>query len=150
MITLALDAVGVRCGARTVLQNITVPAMRGGEVVAVIGPNGAGKSTLLRCIAGLVAGPGRVQTESGEPRPARACYLPQDTTATALLTMFESILLAVKRDASSRPRTRPWRRSRRCSASSTSRRWRFAISGTCRAASASSSRSPRPSAVSRT
>lgn len=100
MITLALDAVGVRYGARTVLDTITVPAMRGGEVVAVIGPNGAGKSTLLRRIAGLVAGPGRVSMKSGTSRPARACYLPQDTTATAVLTVFESILLAVKRDAS--------------------------------------------------
>ena len=85
MITLALDSVGVRYGARTVLENITVPAMRGGEVVAVIGPNGAGKSTLLRRIAGLVAGPGQVQMETGTSRPARACYLPQDT-AFALRT----------------------------------------------------------------
>ncbi|MCF4127222.1 ABC transporter ATP-binding protein [Methylobacterium sp. SyP6R] len=100
MITLALDAVGVRYGARTVLDHVTVPAMRGGEVVAVIGPNGAGKSTLLRRIAGLVGGPGRVHMETGTPRPARACYLPQDSTATAVLTVFESILLAVKRDAS--------------------------------------------------
>lgn len=100
MIRLELTDVGVSYGRRRALEGITVPAMRGGEVVAVIGPNAAGKSTLLRRIAGLVGGVGDVRVGNGTLQPARVCYLPQDTAANAVLAVYESILLAVKHDAS--------------------------------------------------
>jgi iron complex transport system ATP-binding protein len=100
VIALALDDVGVSYGRRTVLEAITVAPMRGGEVVAVIGPNAAGKSTLFRRIAGLTGGPGEVRI-SGRSRVAgraapMACYLPQDTAVNAVLTVYESLLLAIK------------------------------------------------------
>jgi iron complex transport system ATP-binding protein len=101
--TLELRAVGVRygSGARSVpaLSGITTPTFRGGEVVAVIGPNGAGKSTLFRRIAGLLEGPGEVLVNGSAGRQARRpCYLPQDTAVAAVLTVYESVLLARKQD----------------------------------------------------
>ncbi|QQR38648.1 ABC transporter ATP-binding protein [Devosia rhizoryzae] len=64
--------------------------------VAVIGPNAAGKSTLFKRIAGLLKGPGEV-TLSGSTKGRKAIsYMPQDTSANAVLTVYESILLARK------------------------------------------------------
>lgn len=99
MIALALDGVGVSYGRRAVLHGVTAAPMRGGEVVALIGPNAAGKSTLFRRIAGIVDGPGAVRltgtSRTGRTEP-KVCYLPQDTAVNAVLTVYESILLAVK------------------------------------------------------
>lgn len=104
MVTLTLDEVGVSYGRVKVLEGISTPPLRGGEVVAVVGPNAAGKSSLFRRIAGLIGGPGRVTIEgqsliAGRPQP-RASYLPQDTAVNAVLSVYESILLAVKQGGS--------------------------------------------------
>ncbi|POR52582.1 ABC transporter ATP-binding protein [Bosea psychrotolerans] len=104
MVTLRLDGVGVSYGRRRVLEGITTPVLAGGEVVAVVGPNAAGKSSLFRRIAGLIAGVGEVAIEgrspvAGRSRPS-ACYLPQDTAVNAVLTVYESILLAFKQGGS--------------------------------------------------
>ncbi|HEY8565157.1 MAG TPA: ABC transporter ATP-binding protein [Beijerinckiaceae bacterium] len=96
--SLQLRGVGVRYGAaaasRLALADVTTPVFSGGEVVAVIGPNGAGKSTLFRRVAGLLGGPGEVLVTSHSGRPP--CYLPQDTAAAAVLTVYEAVLLARK------------------------------------------------------
>lgn len=105
MVTLSLDSVGVAYGRNTVLRDITTPEpLKGGEIVAVIGPNAAGKSSLFRRIAGLASGPGTVAV-TGESRIAgrakpRICYLPQDTAVNAVLSVYESILLAFKQGGS--------------------------------------------------
>jgi iron complex transport system ATP-binding protein len=97
--TLELRDVGVRYGlgasAVPALSGITTPAFTGGKVVAVLGPNGAGKSTLFRRIAGLLRGPGEVIVTPATRPP---CYLPQDTAGAAVLTVYESVLLACKQD----------------------------------------------------
>lgn len=95
---LALSDVGVAYGKRQILSGITTPEMKGGEVVAVIGPNAAGKSSLFRRIAGLIPGAGAVQVESSAGKTP--CYLPQDTAVNAVLTVYESILLARKQGGS--------------------------------------------------
>lgn len=104
MVRLALDDVGVSYGRRAVLHAITVPELKGGEVVAVIGANAAGKSSLFRRIAGLVAGSGVVHMTGKSRVPGRGslhtCYLPQDTAVNAVLTVYESILLAFKQGGS--------------------------------------------------
>lgn len=104
MVRLSLAGVGVSYGRRRVLQDVDAHELRGGEVVAVIGANAAGKSSLFRRIAGLAGGEGEV-TISGESRvPGRlqpsTCYLPQDTAVNAVLSVYESILLALKQGGS--------------------------------------------------
>jgi iron complex transport system ATP-binding protein len=95
---LALRDVGVAYGKRAILSGITTPDLKGGEIVAVIGPNAAGKSSLFRRIAGLIAGEGAVEVVS--PAGKAPCYLPQDTAVNAVLTVYESILLARKQGGS--------------------------------------------------
>ena len=104
MVRLTLAGVGVAYGRRRVLRDVDAAELRGGEVVAVIGANAAGKSSLFRRIAGLASGDGDV-TMSGESRIAgrtslRCCYLPQDTAVNAVLSVYESILLALKQGGS--------------------------------------------------
>lgn len=96
--TLELREVGVRYGRRAVLSGITTPVFASGEVIAVIGPNAAGKSSLFRRIAGLISGDGDVIVSSETGRPP--CYMPQDTAVNAVLSVYESLLLAKKRDGS--------------------------------------------------
>lgn len=100
VVRLELSDVGLRYGDRTVLAGITTPPLPGGEVVAVIGPNAAGKSSLLRRIAGLARGTGEVKASGTSAVPERArpamCYLPQDTASSAVLTVYESVLVAIK------------------------------------------------------
>lgn len=104
MIHLALKGVGVAYGTRRVLSGVDAADLHGGEVVALIGANAAGKSSLFRRIAGLAGGDGSV-TMAGESRIAgraapRCCYLPQDTAVNAVLSVYESILLALKQGGS--------------------------------------------------
>ena len=96
-LSLRLVDVGVAYGRRQVVDGVTTPAFAAGDVIALLGPNGAGKSTLLKRLAGLLTGPGRVElTGAG---PDEVGYLPQDHAAPAGLTVYESVLLAAKRDA---------------------------------------------------
>jgi len=100
MVTIRLERLGARYGKKLLLQDVTTPAICGGEVVAVIGPNAAGKSTLFKRIAGLLRGPGQVHVEGARQGRNAICYMPQDTATNAVLTVYESILLARKQGAS--------------------------------------------------
>lgn len=94
MVILSLHKVGARFGRREILNDITVPRLDGGSLTAVVGPNAAGKSTLFRRIAGVMRGSGQVRIEGAHR--GGICYMPQDSTANAVLTVFESILLAAR------------------------------------------------------
>ncbi len=96
MVALALQDVGAKYGRTTVLSNVTMDMLRAGSVTAVIGPNAAGKSTLFKRIASLISGPGVVTLLQTEQGPKTICYMPQDTGANAVLTVYESILLSAK------------------------------------------------------
>lgn len=100
MVTLRLEGVGARYGRKLLVRDVTTPAFAGGEMVAVIGPNAAGKSTLFKRTAGLLKGPGQVRVDGTRRGPDAICYMPQDATANAVLTVYESILLARKQGAS--------------------------------------------------
>ncbi|MEY9324509.1 ABC transporter ATP-binding protein [Sinorhizobium fredii] len=96
MVALRLDAVGATYGRHTVLSNINTGELKGGRLTAVIGPNAAGKSTLFKRIAGLASGPGLVHLSNTAKGPETICYMPQDTGANAVLTVYESVLLSAK------------------------------------------------------
>ncbi|RBI67100.1 ABC transporter ATP-binding protein [Vreelandella sulfidaeris] len=93
MVTLELNRVSARYGRRAILQEITTPPFKGGQIVALLGPNAAGKSTLFRRILGLLKGEGEVII-SGTSVDRPVAYMPQDTGARAVLTVYESVLLA--------------------------------------------------------
>ncbi|EJK81304.1 ABC transporter ATP-binding protein [Rhizobium sp. AP16] len=96
MVGLALDQVGASYGKVKVLSDVTLSDLKGGSVTAIIGPNAAGKSTLFKRIAGLIKGPGLVELSDTARGPRSICYMPQDTGANAVLTVYESVLLSAK------------------------------------------------------
>lgn len=96
MVALQLDGVGALYGKRLAVSEVSTPSLAAGEVVAVIGPNAAGKSTLFKRIAGLLSGPGEVRLSQSRKGKGAISYMPQDTWANAVLTVYESILLARK------------------------------------------------------
>ena len=95
MVALALQGLGASYGRRTILSDVETGALPGGSLTAVIGPNAAGKSTLFKRIAGLVTGPGVVHLK-GADGVDDIRYMPQDTGGNAVLTVYESVLLAAK------------------------------------------------------
>lgn len=99
MVALRLDDVGAYYGKKLAVAGVSTPQFEAGEIVAVVGPNAAGKSTLFKRVAGLLQGPGSVHVSSARGRKAIS-YMPQDTAANAVLTVYESILLARKQGQS--------------------------------------------------
>ncbi len=96
MVAIRLEGLGARYGRTQVFDGITTDRLPGGELTAVVGPNAAGKSTLFKRIASLLSGPGIVHVEDVRPERRAVCYMPQDTGANAVLTVYESVLLAAK------------------------------------------------------
>ncbi|MCO5151575.1 MULTISPECIES: ABC transporter ATP-binding protein [unclassified Shinella] len=96
MVSLVLKDLGASYGRTTVLSNVAIELLASGTTTAVIGPNAAGKSTLFKRIAGLVSGPGVVQLSDAARGDRSICYMPQDTGSNAVLTVYESLLLAAK------------------------------------------------------
>jgi iron complex transport system ATP-binding protein len=102
MVTMTVEGLDVTYGRRPILRGVTLPDLRGGQITALLGPNAAGKSTLFRRIVGQLSGPGTVAVDGRALRdlapqdPSQPCYLPQDTSANAVLTVFEAVLLAGK------------------------------------------------------
>ena len=94
MVTLTLDRVGARYGRREILTQISTPAIEGGALTALVGANAAGKSTLFRRIAGHLRGAGTVHLSGADLEALR--YMPQDTGMSAALSVYESIILALK------------------------------------------------------
>ena len=96
MVSIRLDDIGAYYGRRLAVSGITTPAFNSGDIIAVIGPNAAGKSTLFKRMAGLIRGPGAVVVGGSDKGRKAVSYMPQDTSANAVLTVYESILLARK------------------------------------------------------
>lgn len=100
MVNLTLSGVGARYGKRVVLSDVTSDLLSSRQLTAVIGPNAAGKSTLFKRIAALLGGAGVVEVSGAEAAEGRICYMPQDTGVNAVLTVYESVLLAAKQGGS--------------------------------------------------
>lgn len=96
MVSLKLEGVGAAYGRAAIFSDISTGAIEGGRLTALIGPNAAGKSTLFKRIAGLLKGDGVVHVSGTEALDKAVCYMPQDTGANAVLTVYESVLLAAK------------------------------------------------------
>ncbi len=94
MVSLSLENVGARYGSREILAGATAERIGGGVLTALVGANAAGKSTLFRRIAGQLRGPGTVRVEGAGIGELR--YMPQDTGMAAALTVYESVILALK------------------------------------------------------
>lgn len=99
MVTLSFDQLTAKHGKQTWLQAMTCGPFKGGQVVGVIGPNGAGKSTLFKRMADILPGEGTLHL-SGVSTPNPIAYLPQLNNVNAALTVYESMLLAVKQNTS--------------------------------------------------
>lgn len=101
----ALHVQGLSCrlGRHQVLQDLTLPALSPGQVVALLGPNGSGKSTLLRSVAGLAPSQAGVLRwgnldMASLPAHSRADvlrYLPQSLPEAVHLTVTEALLVAL-------------------------------------------------------
>lgn len=96
MVALTLDRVGARYGRKTIVADVSTGLLRGGQLTAVIGPNAAGKSTLFKRIADLVPGDGTVRLSDAEGGRNAIGYMPQDVGGNAVLSVYESVLLAAK------------------------------------------------------
>lgn len=84
---------------RSVLQQITLPSIAQGSLVALIGPNGVGKSTLVRSLAGLQPATGCLTLQgddlgvlSSRERQRRIAYLPQTLPQATSLVVYEMLL----------------------------------------------------------
>lgn len=98
MVSLALENMTARYGRHHILTGASAPAIQGGALTALIGPNAAGKSTLFRRIAGQMRGGGQARLTGALPADLR--YMPQDTAMNAALTVYESLILALKQGGS--------------------------------------------------
>ncbi|NSY40454.1 ABC transporter ATP-binding protein [Leisingera sp. ANG59] len=97
MVSLALEQISARYGRREILMEASTPPIPGGSLTALVGANAAGKSTLFRRIAGQLGGTGAVHLTGTSRDELR--YMPQDTAMNASLTVYESIILALKQGA---------------------------------------------------
>lgn len=145
MVSLTLDNLGASYGRTRILDGISTGKLEGGCLTAVVGPNAAGKSTLFKRIAGLIRGDGTVTLEGTKRGRDGICYMPQDTGANAVLTVY---------DPSSWPRARMpaggsargiWLTSTGFSKASTSPILPSAISANCPVVSGNWWRLPRRS-----
>lgn len=94
MVTLELTGITAHYGHNEILADATTPSIQGGSLTALVGANAAGKSTLFRRIAGQMRGAGSIRLTGATDSDLR--YMPQDTAMTAALSVYESIILALK------------------------------------------------------
>jgi len=91
-------------GRTQVLHDVTADAIKPGQFVGLIGPNASGKSTMFKTLSGLlrpIAGTIHFKdtdlgTLSRRDRARRIAYMPQAFGCNAILTVYESVLLALK------------------------------------------------------
>jgi iron complex transport system ATP-binding protein len=100
---LAVNGLSAGYRNRMVLDRITLPPIRAGEVVALVGPNAAGKSTLLRALGGLVRSSGDVRLGGLDllrmlpaERARHLAFMPQLLPAGVGLTVIEGVISALR------------------------------------------------------
>lgn len=90
-------------GARKVLNSMSLPPLRSGEVTVLAGPNAAGKSTLLRAIAQLRGYDGTISLEGEDlarmnnaARARKVGFMPQALPSGASLVVLETVIAALR------------------------------------------------------
>ncbi|MCK9506889.1 MAG: ABC transporter ATP-binding protein [Pigmentiphaga sp.] len=98
---LHVEALRVHYRQRVIVDRLSLPPLRAGEILGLVGPNAAGKSTLLRALAGLVPFEGRIaygqQAWAELSLTARSRllgFMPQRLPEDTALTVLESVLVA--------------------------------------------------------
>lgn len=102
--SLKLNQIYSGYGKKNVLHGVSISRIDKGSFVGIIGPNASGKSTLFKTISGLIkpiSGEIHLGTENitdfkRRDRAMRIAYMPQAFGCNALLSVFESVLLALK------------------------------------------------------
>ena len=101
---ITVNSLDFRYPKHQVLSGVTISNISAGDIVGVVGPNGVGKTTLFKCMAGILRIPSDavflngsdITAISREKMARQICYMPQNTSSNAALTVFEVILLARK------------------------------------------------------
>lgn len=95
--------ISVRFGSRRVLDGLTLPELKAGEVTVLAGPNAAGKSTLLRAIAQLAPHRGSTLLDGKDlariPALERARlvgFMPQSLPSGSSLIALETVIAALR------------------------------------------------------
>ncbi len=88
---------------KSVINALTLAPIQSGHITVLAGPNGAGKSTLLRALAGLLSSTGKLELDGAEvnslsaaSRADKLCFIPQSLPPGVALTVFETVLGALK------------------------------------------------------
>jgi iron complex transport system ATP-binding protein len=107
---LAAEDVSIAYRGRTVVSGFSPAPFRPGSVTALIGPNAAGKSSVLRAMAGIVPAQGKLRLGDVAlnrlrlaERAVRVRYVPQAFHTTAMLGVFEAVLVALRQGRSADP-----------------------------------------------
>lgn len=98
---LNIENLCVSFGSKHVLENVDL-TISSGQLISVIGQNGCGKTTLLKAVAGLVKSKGSIEaSENGQSLCSKSiAYVPQLSTVTSRLSVFEMVLLGLVKDLS--------------------------------------------------
>lgn len=106
--TIRIRHISARYGKTPILHDISIADIEPGVCLGLIGPNGAGKTTLFRCLSGLLPCEGDVEVGGkrlGSTSPTAwsrlVAMMPQQYDAAIALSVFDSILLALKNQARS-------------------------------------------------
>ncbi|MFP7672719.1 ABC transporter ATP-binding protein [Marivita sp. S0852] len=102
--TLSIRGLNAGYGRVKVLHDVTVDPIKPGEFVGLIGPNASGKSTLFKSLSGLLTpSAGSIELNGSDlttftrrDRSRAIAYMPQAYGCNAILTVYESVLLALK------------------------------------------------------
>lgn len=88
-------------GRRKVLDGLTLPELRPGELTVLLGPNATGKSTTLKALAGLHPASGEIRLgetdllhASAAERARLVGFMPQTLPAVEGMTVLESVVAA--------------------------------------------------------